>query len=79
MTVFAGAAELAMRCAAAILLSSGMGYMGVCIASPLAWLGADILLIAVYYITMHKLLSGGNGDFKPIGNDRHKFKFAFRH
>lgn len=79
VTVFAGAAELAMRCAAAILLSSGMGYMGVCIASPLAWLGADILLIAVYYLTMHKLLSGGNGDVKPIRNNRHKLKFAFRH
>lgn len=74
ITVFAGVAELAMRCAATRLLGSTMGYAGVCAASPLAWLGADVLLIAVFYMTMKKITGGGsrrkNGPFdrylKPV-------------
>ena len=41
--------ELIMRLAATLGLSSVLGYLAVCIASPLAWLGASALLIICYY------------------------------
>ena len=41
--------ELVMRLAATIGLTAAIGYMGVCLASPLAWAGACGLLIPVYY------------------------------
>ncbi len=41
--------ELLMRLAATLGLSSVLGYLSVCIASPLAWLGATSLLIVCYY------------------------------
>ena len=41
--------ELVMRIAATVGLSGLLGYTSVCIASPLAWLGACALLIPAYY------------------------------
>lgn len=41
--------ELVMRIASTVGLTTALGYLGVCIASPLAWLGACVLLIPVYY------------------------------
>lgn len=41
--------ELVMRIAATIGLSGVLGYISLCIASPLAWFGATTLLIPVYY------------------------------
>ena len=41
--------ELIMRLAATLGLASVLGYLAVCIASPLAWLGASALLIICYY------------------------------
>ena len=46
--------ELVMRIAATFGLAALIGYTGVCLASPLAWLGADILLAVVYWIMMKK-------------------------
>ena len=48
--------ELVMRIAATIGLSGVLGYMAVCIASPLAWFGACVLLIPCYYSMMKKLI-----------------------
>lgn len=53
-TVFAGVAELAMRVISAFVFARIWGYVGVCIASPIAWIGADILLLIVYYKTINK-------------------------
>ena len=44
--------ELVMRVAATVGLSSFWGYTSVCVASPLAWLGACALLIPCYYAMM---------------------------
>ena len=41
--------ELIMRLATTLGLSSVLGYLSVCIASPLAWLGACSLLIVCYH------------------------------
>ncbi len=46
--------ELVMRIAATVGLSGLIGYLSVCIASPLAWIGAIALLIPVYYKMMRK-------------------------
>ena len=51
--------ELVMRISATLGLSGVLGYISVCIASPLAWLVATTLLIPVYYKMMRK----------PIGAD----------
>lgn len=40
--------ELVMRVGGTLLLGSVLGYTGICLASPLAWLGATALLIPVY-------------------------------
>ena len=44
--------ELIMRIAATFGLASLLGYTGICLASPIAWIGADILLVAVYRVMM---------------------------
>ena len=50
--------ELVVRIAATTFLSRLIGYTGVCLASPLAWLGAILLLIPVYYRRMRFLTCG---------------------
>lgn len=50
--------ELVLRVAATTFLSRLIGYTGVCLASPLAWLGAIALLIPVYYRRMRLLTRG---------------------
>ena len=44
--------ELVMRIAATVGLSGVLGYISVCIATPLAWIGACALLIPCYYKMM---------------------------
>lgn len=46
--------ELVMRIGCTMLLTLWLGYYGVCIASPLAWLGACAIVIPAYYITLRK-------------------------
>ena len=41
--------ELIMRIVATVGLSGVIGYTSVCIANPMAWIGACSLLIPVYY------------------------------
>lgn len=55
MPMLSGFVELAMRLGAAILLPGLIGYYGLFWAEVLAWLGADLLLIPSYYITLRKL------------------------
>lgn len=51
----AGIMELVMRMFAAIILSKNLGFFGVCLANPLAWIGSCVPLIIAYYMTMKKL------------------------
>ena len=44
--------ELVMRISATFGLTRVIGYTGVCLATPLAWIGATSLLIPIYYSTM---------------------------
>lgn len=48
MPTVAGAMELAMRAGAAILLCAQLGFLGACLANPLAWIGAAIPVAVAY-------------------------------
>ena len=52
----AGAMELIMRILAAIFLVEYWGYLGACLASPLAWIGACIPLTIAFMIVRKRLL-----------------------
>ena len=47
----AGVMELIMRAVAAIFLCSSLGFLGVCMAYPLAWIGAGIPVVLAYFWT----------------------------
>ena len=47
--------ELVMRICGTMGLSMILGYIGICLASPLAWIGATSLLIVVYYRMIGRL------------------------
>ncbi len=51
-----GVVELVMRVAAAIVLGALLGYVGVVLSNPLAWLGAAALLIPSY-VREHRRLA----------------------
>ena len=52
----AGIVELLMRVAAAIFLVDKLGFLGACLASPMAWIGALIPLAISFLVTARKLL-----------------------
>lgn len=53
--MMSGVMELVMRVLAAIILSKLFQFTGICLASPIAWIGADFLLIPSYFYIMKKL------------------------
>ena len=46
--------ELILRIAGTAGLSKLLGYTGICLSSPMAWIGATALLIPVYRLEMKK-------------------------
>ena len=57
LTLVSAVIELFGRMAGALLLPRFIGYWGVCLSSPLAWLGACIILVPAYYIWSHRVKS----------------------
>lgn len=55
----AGIAELAGRCLAAVGASHFGSYLGICLASPVAWVMAAGLLLGMYFRIMHQYQSKG--------------------
>lgn len=51
----AGILELVARVAAALFLVTSFGFTGVCLASPVAWVAADILLVLATVWAMYTL------------------------
>lgn len=51
----AGIVELVMRIAAAVFLVDWLGYLGACLAAPMAWIGALIPLAVAFFMTARKL------------------------
>ena len=52
---FAGAVELVMRIIAAVVFVDYWGYLGACLAAPMAWVGAAVPLAIAFYITQRKM------------------------
>lgn len=52
---FAGAVELVMRIIAAVVLVDYWGYLGACLAAPMAWVGAAVPLAIAFYISQRKM------------------------
>lgn len=55
--MMAGVAELGARALVAFTLSSFLGFFGICLADPVAWIAAAVPLAIYYYITIKKLLA----------------------
>lgn len=53
--MISGGMELAMRVVAALFLSKWFGFVGICIASPIAWVAADLLCIPYSRMMMNRL------------------------
>ncbi len=53
--IIASIAELAMRVFAAVYLAKSLGYLGLCYASPIAWVGGAVVVVLGYYLTIQKL------------------------
>ncbi|MDR2705762.1 MAG: MATE family efflux transporter [Planctomycetaceae bacterium] len=51
----AGVMELVMRIFAALILTHYWGYLGACIANPLAWFGACVPLLVAFIVSMKQL------------------------
>ena len=47
--------ELIARCSASIFLGNIFGYGGIIFSTPLAWIGADIVVVIAYIFTLRKL------------------------
>ena len=47
--------ELIGRCLGSILLAKSLGYIGIVISHPLAWVLSDIIVVPVYFIYINKL------------------------
>ncbi|MDE7324955.1 MAG: MATE family efflux transporter, partial [Lachnospiraceae bacterium] len=55
MPLMGGVMELVVRCVAAVTLPGLLGFTGVCLAGPLAWLSAALLLCISYFAIMHRV------------------------
>lgn len=53
--LIAGIMELLMRSFAAVFLAGHFGYVGICYAGPIAWIGASTVVFIGYIITIYKL------------------------
>lgn len=53
--LFAGICELVMRVICAEFLSQHIGYIGLCLAGPMAWVAAAVPLAVMYYIRINRL------------------------
>ena len=52
----AGVMELLMRAGAAIFLCGWLGFLGACLANPMAWIGSCIPLAIAYFWTRRQLV-----------------------
>ena len=60
MPTLAGTMELFMRIAAAIFLVDKLGYLGACLANPMAWIGACIPLAIAFFMAKKDFLGSIN-------------------
>ncbi|MDO4292202.1 MAG: MATE family efflux transporter [Eubacteriales bacterium] len=54
LAIFSGVSEMIARALAGFLLVPAMGFVGACVASPLAWVMADLFLFPAYFYVMRR-------------------------
>ena len=69
LPMMAGVAELVGRGAVAVIAAGRKSYLGVCLASPAAWILASLLLIGMYYYVVKIDLKKIFPD-KYVGNEK---------
>ena len=62
LPMISGIAEFVMRTGTAILLPGIMGEAGIFYAEILAWLGADVILISSYFVTIRRVEKANERD-----------------
>ena len=67
--MLSGVAEFVMRTGSALLLPRWIGYRGVFAAEVLAWIGADVILIAGYGRAREKYLSPRRQSTEQTGEE----------
>ena len=55
LAILAGVCEMIARTGAALFLVPMLGFTGICLASPLAWIFADLFLFPAFYRSRNKL------------------------
>lgn len=68
MPMTAGIAELVGRCGAALIASHFGSYLGICLASPAAWVLASVLLLCMYWWILRQYRIKGMIDQTEHGN-----------
>ena len=66
--MMAGVAELVVRVIVAFTLPAFIGYTGICLASPIAWIAATIPLSIKYFKTINNMLKKPNSSSAKISN-----------
>ncbi|WP_408070561.1 MATE family efflux transporter [Butyrivibrio sp. JL13D10] len=60
LAILAGVCEMIARAAASLLLVPAIGFTGICLASPLAWILADVFLFPAFFYTRKVLMDKMN-------------------
>jgi len=55
LAIFSGVSEMIARGIAGFVLVPMFGFLGACVANPLAWLFADLFLIPAYLYVMRRV------------------------
>ncbi len=55
MPLMGGVVELLVRCVGAVTLPGLLGFTGVCLAGPLAWVSAAVLLCVSYFVVIRQV------------------------
>lgn len=55
LSMFSGVSELIARCLISLFLVPAIGFLGVCIGDPSAWVAANIFLIPTFLIVLNKM------------------------
>ncbi|MCH5344044.1 MAG: MATE family efflux transporter [Acetatifactor sp.] len=64
LPMVSGILEFAMRTATALLLPLAVGEIGIFFAEIAAWVGADVVLVTSYFVSIRKLDPAGKDNFK---------------
>lgn len=72
MPMMAGVAELIGRGVVAVIASRNQSYVGICMASPMAWILASILLIVMYFAIIRMFRKKGIYEMEYIPEESGK-------